>query len=128
GRRRLDESVVATGIPNMGQGDHERYLATLQAVMGEVASVRRSGSAALDLAYVAAGRYEGFWEFGLKPWDIAAGLLLVREAGGFATAIDGATDPLPAGDVLAANDRMHQAIGRLLRRAMGLRAPRQMTA
>ena len=86
-------------------------------IMPEVAGVRRFGSAALDLAYVAAGRFDGFWETGLRPWDIAAGILLVREAGGFVTRTDGKEDVLTSGDVLAANDALHGKIGKLLAQA-----------
>src|ERR1700719_3255229 len=88
-RRGLGDAVIGTGIPFRGRGDHPSYLAALSAVMSSTAGVRRLGAAALDLAYVAAGRYDGFWEFGLKPWDIAAGMLLVKEAGGFVSDLAG---------------------------------------
>jgi myo-inositol-1(or 4)-monophosphatase len=117
GRRNLGESVIATGLPFRGRGDHPSYLKTLPIVMAETAGVRRFGSAALDLAYVAAGRFDGFWEYGLKPWDIAAGILLVREAGGYVTDPAGGHDVLAKGDVLAANDHLHMPLGRLLRQA-----------
>ncbi len=78
------------------------------------AGVRRLGSAALDLAYVAAGRYEGFWEPALSPWDIAAGILLVREAGGLVSEIDGGDDVLASGNVLATNERLNEALRALL--------------
>src|SRR5262249_19158340 len=78
-RRQLGDTALGTGIPFREGGDHKRYLAPLAAVMGATAGVRRPGAASLDLAYVAAGRYDGYWEFGLSPWDIAAGILLVRE-------------------------------------------------
>jgi myo-inositol-1(or 4)-monophosphatase len=105
-RRRLEESLFATGIPFAGKQDHDRFLSQLKAVMAVSAGVRRFGSAALDLAYVAAGRYEGFWEFGLHPWDIAAGIVLVREAGGFVTDIGGG-GMMESGEILAANDSLH---------------------
>ena len=95
------------------------YLATLEALMSGSAQVRRSGSAALDLAYVAAGRLDGFWELGLSPWDIAAGVLLVQEAGGIVTEPSGGDDYLRSGDVAAANPKMLRA----MLRAMGPRAP-----
>jgi myo-inositol-1(or 4)-monophosphatase len=85
----------------------------LQTVMGRLAGVRRFGSAALDLAYVAAGRYDGYWENGLNKWDVAAGLLIVREAGGFVTEINGKRYELGAPDVLAANDSLHEPLVRL---------------
>ena len=78
--------------------------------MGEVAGIRRLGSAALDLAYVAAGRCDGFWEFGLSLWDIAAGVLIVREAGGFVTDPKGRDTALQTGDVVAGNDRIHEKL------------------
>ena len=95
------------------------YLAALKALMSGSAQVRRSGSAALDLAYVAAGRLDGFWELGLSPWDIAAGVLLVQEAGGIVTEPSGGDDYLRSGDVAAANPKMLRA----MLRAMGPRAP-----
>jgi myo-inositol-1(or 4)-monophosphatase len=89
--------------------------------MPHVAGIRRFGSASLDLAYVAAGRFDGFWESGLAPWDIAAGILIVSEAGGFVTEMDGGRDPLGSGSVLAANDQMHLQLLKLLK---GARKPR----
>jgi myo-inositol-1(or 4)-monophosphatase len=115
-RRRIGDAVIATGIPLRG-GVHEPYLSTLAAVMAATSGVRRMGAAALDLAYVAAGRYEGFWEFGLKPWDIAAGLLLVREAGGYVSDLSGGHAMMTSGDVLAANDHLHLSLAALIREA-----------
>jgi len=112
-RRRLEESLFATGIPFAGKLDHDRFLSQLKAVMAVSAGVRRFGSAALDLAYVAAGRYEGFWEFGLHPWDIAAGIVLVREAGGFVTDIGGG-GMMESGEILAANDSLHGPLLKIL--------------
>ncbi len=114
-RRKLADAVIATGIPFRGRGEHKAYLAQLEAVMGHTAGVRRFGSAALDLAYVASGRFDGFWEQWLSPWDIAAGILLVREAGGFVSEIDGRTAMLGSGSVLAANEYLHGPLGRLVR-------------
>ncbi|MDP6428918.1 MAG: inositol monophosphatase family protein [Rhodospirillales bacterium] len=116
----LDNSVFATGIPFMGRGDdqdHQRFLSEMAAVMGASAGIRRFGSAALDLAFVAAGRYDGFWESGLMPWDIAAGIILVREAGGLVTDIDGRDMRLEAGTILASNPNLHQPLGDTLRKA-----------
>ena len=113
-RTELSECVLATGIPHLGRGDHESYLPQLTSVRAPAAGVRRFGSAALDLAYVAAGRFDGFWETGLQIWDVAAGILLVREAGGFVTEIDGKGDPLTGESVLAANPRLHQPLSNLL--------------
>jgi len=108
GRRDLKEAMFATGIPFAAVAQHRRlaFARTLGTVMPQVAGVRRFGAAALDLAWVAAGRYDGFWELGLKPWDMAAGLLIVREAGGYATDPSGG-DPMESGDVVAANPHLH---------------------
>jgi myo-inositol-1(or 4)-monophosphatase len=114
-RRKLSESVIATGIPFLGKPEHEKYLRQMAAVMDTTAGIRRFGSAALDLAYVAAGRFDGFWEMGLKSWDIAAGILLVREAGGYVSEINGGHDMMSSGHVLAANDHLHLPLGSLLR-------------
>jgi len=114
GRSRLAEALIATGIPFASHGDHAGFAAELTAVMPTVAGVRRLGAAALDLAYVAAGRYEGFWERGLSPWDVAAGTIIVREAGGFVSDLDGGDDPVASGNLLAANDRLHGEIARLV--------------
>ena len=114
-RRNMAEAVIGTGIPFRERGDHAAYLATLRAVMAVASGVRRMGSAALDLAYVAAGRYDGFWEFGLQPWDIAAGILLVREAGGYVGEIRGGADVLATGNVLAANNQLNVALATLIK-------------
>ncbi len=117
-RRNLEESLIATGIPFRGHGDHPRYLRTLGAVMGATSGARRMGVASLDLAYVAAGRFDGFWEFGLKPWDIAAGIVLIREAGGTVGTI-GDADIMETGDVIAANPALYQSLRTLLTGAAG---------
>jgi myo-inositol-1(or 4)-monophosphatase len=109
-RSNLNESVIATGIPFHGRPGHEPFLKQLERVMGEVAGVRRMGTASLDLAYVAAGRCDGFWEMGLKPWDIAAGIILVREAGGFITELDGGKNFMVSGNVVAANPKLHKQL------------------
>jgi myo-inositol-1(or 4)-monophosphatase len=114
-RRQLAEAVVGTGMPLAGRGDRAGYLATLATVMNATSGVRRMGAAALDLAYVAAGRYDGFWEFGLSPWDIAAGLLLVREAGGYVSDLSGGQTMMASGDVLAANDHLHLLLAAQIR-------------
>jgi myo-inositol-1(or 4)-monophosphatase len=100
GERDLARAVVGTGIPHRGGADPARYLSALGSVMSDVAGIRRLGAAALDLAYVAAGRFEAFFELGLARWDVAAGALLVREAGGTVTRLDGTPHHLH-GDVLA---------------------------
>jgi myo-inositol-1(or 4)-monophosphatase len=117
-RRQLGEALIGTGIPFRGRGDHPMYVATLAAVMAQTSGVRRLGSAALDLAYVAAGRYDGFWEFGLAPWDVAAGLLIIREAGGYISDFAGGQSMLATGDVLAANTHLHLPLAALIKDAM----------
>ena len=117
-RRNLDEALIATGVPYKGHGDHERFQKILAAVAPEVAGIRRFGSAALDLAWVAAGRYDGFWEDDLQPWDIAAGLILVREAGGFVTDFRGGDAALAKGQVLAGNDQIHSRLHKLVAGAL----------
>jgi myo-inositol-1(or 4)-monophosphatase len=113
-RGNLPDCVIATGIPFMGRAGHDRFIAEAKLVMNETAGIRRFGSAALDLAYVAAGRYDGFWEHGLGTWDLAAGLLLVREAGGYVTDLSGGETMLETGDVLAANDKLHRPLLNIL--------------
>jgi myo-inositol-1(or 4)-monophosphatase len=110
-RRELSTALFATGIPFAAVAPLRRlaFAHTLGALMPQVAGIRRFGAAALDLAWVAAGRYDGFWELGLKRWDMAAGLLLVREAGGYATD-PGGGDPLDTGQVVAANPHMHPVL------------------
>ena len=106
-RTTLREAVFATGIPFLGHGQHGRFLKELHQISQRVSGVRRFGAAALDLAWVAAGRFDGFWERDLKPWDIAAGVLMVAEAGGRITDADGAEDPLATCSVCAANSELH---------------------
>ncbi|HVP83355.1 MAG TPA: inositol monophosphatase family protein [Rhizomicrobium sp.] len=116
-RKQIRETLSATGIPFLGKDGHERFLAELGAVMGASTGVRRYGSAALDLAWLAAGRYDAFWERGLKPWDIAAGMLMVREAGGVVTDLNGGEKALETGDILAANEVLHPQFLKLLKDA-----------
>jgi myo-inositol-1(or 4)-monophosphatase len=117
-RRQLGDAVIGTGMPFGSRGGYQAYMATLGAVMSATSGIRRMGSAALDLAYVAAGRYDGFWEFGLSPWDIAAGILLVREAGGYISDMAGGHDMMTSGDVLAANDHLHLPLAALIKDAV----------
>ncbi|WP_248885418.1 inositol monophosphatase family protein [Acidithiobacillus acidisediminis] len=106
-RRDLDDSLIATGFPFRDFSYLDEYLAIFKNLMQKTAGLRRAGSAALDLAYVAAGRYDGFWEFHLKPWDVAAGALLIQEAGGLATDFHGEQDFLQSGNIVAGNLRIH---------------------
>ncbi len=103
-RRRLEDAVVVCGIPHLGRGDHEIFRAEIERVQAKVAGIRRFGAASLDLAWVAAGRLDGYWERWLSPWDLAAGILMVREAGGRVEDLDGGPDALATGNVLASND------------------------
>jgi myo-inositol-1(or 4)-monophosphatase len=118
GRRHLDEALIATGIPFAGAGDVVEWSKIYAAIGPRVAGIRRFGSAALDLAWVAAGRYEGFWESSLKPWDTAAGCLLVREAGGFVSDWRGRSLPICDNQVLAGNDPLHSRLHKLLAEAL----------
>ena len=105
-RAGLRGAIVATGLPARRASTLDAHLAEVRALSLENANLRRSGSAALDLAYVAAGRLDGFWAWGLEPWDIAAGILLVREAGGIVTGRLGADDAMSTGDVVAASPKV----------------------
>jgi myo-inositol-1(or 4)-monophosphatase len=117
-RRDLSEALIATGIPYMGHGNIARFDKILAAIAPEVAGIRRFGSAALDLAWVAAGRYDGFWEENLEEWDVAAGILLVREAGGFVTDFRGGDKLIERDEFLAANDQIHSKLHKLIAKAV----------
>jgi len=117
-RHRLNECLVATGAPFAGKGDRPQFLDEIDAVMANTAGVRRWGAAALDLAYVAAGRFDGFWERGLSPWDYAAGLILVREAGGYICEMNGKSLTMASPSVLASNNAIHSDLMKLLRKPL----------
>ncbi len=117
GRRKLAESVVCCGLPHMGRGDHTRFNRELAKVQTQVAGLRRTGAAALDLAWVAAGRFDAFWERNLSAWDMAAGILMVREAGGYVSDLDGGDQILEKGDVIAGNEDMRRDLLALLKAA-----------
>ncbi|MCP4317105.1 MAG: inositol monophosphatase [Hyphomicrobiales bacterium] len=116
GRRNLSDCVIGTGVPHLGRGQHGKYLVELRHVMGEVAGIRRMGAAALDLAYVAAGRLDGFWEEGLSAWDLAAGIIMVREAGGFVSDLDGGSQIFEKQSIAAGNERIHQELLPVIKR------------
>src|SRR5262249_16675004 len=113
-RRRLIDSVVACALPHYGRGDLALGPREMEAVQDKVAGLRRFGAAALDLAWIAAGRFDGYWERNLSAWDMAAGLLLVREAGGFASDLDGGDAMITKGHVVAGNDLLHRELLKLL--------------
>jgi myo-inositol-1(or 4)-monophosphatase len=117
-RRDLADSVIGTGIPFLGRGDPEQWAKIYKAVAPEVAGIRRFGSAALDLAWVAAGRMDGFWEDELDPWDTAAGILLVKEAGGFVTDYRGADRAFERGEFVAASATIHSKLQKLVAGAL----------
>ena len=107
----LEDALLTTGFPYQEGADLEHYLATLKALLPGTAGVRRPGAASLDLAYVAAGRFDGFWEFGLKPWDIAAGILIAKESGVLVRDLDSEEgDPLESGNLIAASPRVLDAM------------------
>jgi myo-inositol-1(or 4)-monophosphatase len=116
-RTRFAEAVIATGIPFMGHGQHGRFLTELHQITQAVSGVRRFGAAALDLAWVAAGRFDAFWERDLNAWDLAAGVLLVAEAGGRVTDADGGEDPLATGSICAGNSEIHRQLMERLKAA-----------
>ncbi|MCB1505846.1 MAG: inositol monophosphatase [Hyphomicrobiaceae bacterium] len=113
-RKQISETVITTGIPHRGRPGHARFLKEAQAVMSEVAGIRRTGSAALDLAWTAAGRFDAFWEQGIQAWDLAAGIVIVREAGGICSDLTGGDTMLEKGEVLAGNPAIHKGMLTLL--------------
>jgi myo-inositol-1(or 4)-monophosphatase len=114
-RRELSDAVFATGIPFAAVSASRRaaFNRTLSALMPQVAGIRRFGAAALDLAWVAAGRFDGYWELGIKPWDMAAGLVIVREAGGFVSDVAGG-NPLETGNIVAGNQHLHAKLAAIV--------------
>lgn len=125
GRRGLEGALLGTGFPFRDDQPGEVYLDLLREFMRRTAGIRRPGSAALDLAYLAAGRIDGFWELGLSRWDIAAGALLVREAGGIVGDLRGGDDYLASGDVVAANPKLYHAMMQVIAPYQGRLAARQ---
>ena len=114
GQEKLSQALLGTGIPFREFEVVEQYLNYLRALIPSCAGIRRGGSAALDLAYVAAGRLDGFWEYGLKPWDVAAGSLFVQEAGGWITTIDGDEDFLNGKSILAGAPKIYQQMQNIM--------------
>jgi len=116
-RTELSASVIATGIPHSGRPEHDLFLEELRAVMAASAGVRRMGAASLDLAWTAAGRLDGFWERNLRPWDLAAGIVILREAGGYVSDAEGKDGILEKGNIVAGNEAIHRHLLKLLKTA-----------
>jgi myo-inositol-1(or 4)-monophosphatase len=116
-RGELAAAVIGTGIPHAGRPNQELFLKELRAVMAASAGVRRMGAAALDLAWTAAGRFDGFWEHGLRAWDIAAGIVILREAGAYVTDCAGKDRMLEDGGIVAGNETIHAKLLKLLKAA-----------
>jgi myo-inositol-1(or 4)-monophosphatase len=109
-RQHLPDILVASGAPFMGKEGRKEFLAELDEIISSTAGMRRFGSASLDLAWTASGRFDAFWERNLKPWDVAAGILLVREAGGVVTDMDGRDHMMDCGHILATNQTLHRPL------------------
>ncbi|WP_083098105.1 inositol monophosphatase family protein [Pseudophaeobacter leonis] len=116
GRNRLIESIFATGLPFAGRADLPETLQDLARLLPACAGVRRFGSAALDMAYVAAGGYDGFWERRLKPWDLAAGIIIVQEAGGLVEALNPTDSIVESGEVICANEPIYESFAKVIRK------------
>ena len=116
-RTELSASVIGTGIPHNGKPSHDLFLEELRAVMATSAGVRRMGAAALDLAWTAAGRLDGFWERDLQAWDLAAGIVILREAGGYVSDAQGKDGMLEKGSVVAGNETIQRGLLKLLKTA-----------
>jgi myo-inositol-1(or 4)-monophosphatase len=116
-RTDLGAALVGTGLPFLGHGNQLRTMTELQPLMSRVAGIRRCGAASIDLAWVAAGRFDGFWEHDLKPWDMAAGVVIIREAGGFVSDEMGGQRFLEKGSVVCGNETIHPALLKNLKNA-----------
>jgi myo-inositol-1(or 4)-monophosphatase len=116
-RSRLADAIIACGLPHYGRGEIELGRRETGAMQEQVAGLRRFGAAALDLAWIAAGRFDGYWERNLKPWDTAAGIVLVREAGGYVSDCDGGADMFTKGHIVAGNEAMQKEVLRVLQSA-----------
>jgi myo-inositol-1(or 4)-monophosphatase len=116
-RSSLDTALIATGVPHRGKPGHGQFLHELSAVMAVSSGIRRTGAASIDLAWVAHGRVDGYWERNIQPWDMAAGIVIVREAGGFISDTDGGQKMLETGAIVAGNEAIQQSLLRLIRGA-----------
>ena len=121
-RSDLADCVIVTGIPHRGKPDQDLFLKEMRSVMASCSGVRRTGAAALDLAWVAAGRFDGFWERNLRSWDLAAGIVILREAGGFVSDLSGKDRILESGSVVAGNEAIHRKLLSQLKTTRGLEA------
>ncbi|WP_152048049.1 inositol monophosphatase family protein [Aureimonas psammosilenae] len=117
GRSKMTEALIGCGAPFLGRGDHARFLYEMRNIMGGSAGIRRFGAASLDLVAVAAGRFDGFWERTLAPWDCAAGSIIVREAGGIVTGIEGERFDFISGDIVCGNELIHKQLIEQLKKA-----------
>ena len=117
-RKTLPDSLICCGIPHLGKAAHHpRFKVELAAVMAKVSNVRRLGAAALDMACIAAGRYDGYWERNLQPWDMAAGIVLIKEAGGFVTDLQGGNDIMAKRELVCGNEAIHRQLMELVNKA-----------
>ncbi len=117
GRNQLENCVISTGYGGMDKQRHSQFVEEFSQLITQAPMVRRMGSAALDLAYVAAGRLDGYFERHIKAWDVAAGILLVREAGGMVSSIDDGSDPVYSGNIIATNNQIHGDLHKILKSA-----------
>src|ERR1700681_2989656 len=115
GRRKLTECVIPSGLPHLGRGDHELSRLEMTEIQDKVAGLRRFGAASLDMAFVAGGRLDGYWERNLSPWDMAAGQIMVGEAGGTVSGMEGGDDPLKTGHVICGNEYVHAELVKILK-------------
>src|SRR6201993_2052745 len=115
GRRKLGDCVIACGLPHIGRGDHDLSRLEMTEIQNRVAGLRRFGAASLDMAFVAAGRLDGYWERNLQAWDMAAGQIMVREAGGMVSGIAGNDDPLITRNVICGNEFVHGELVKILK-------------
>jgi myo-inositol-1(or 4)-monophosphatase len=116
-RTDMADALISCGLPHIGRGNHAQFLKEAATVMAQAGGMRRLGSAALDLAYVACGRADAYWERGLNTWDMAAGIVLIREAGGYVSDADGGSNPLATQTIACGNEIMHRELLKLIKQA-----------
>lgn len=113
-QKTLEGALLATGFPFREEQEVDKFIKSFKALFPKIAGIRRAGVASLDLAYVACGRFDGYWEYSLKPWDIAAGVLIVQEAGGISSEISGGVDFMENGNIMSANPKMIKSMLKVL--------------